>query len=281
MKDEPMTRDMARRFLLGAVDDSERQQIETLFMTDPETEEAILSAEDELLEDYLEGNLSESDSARFCQQYAAGTRQQRKLRITASIREFALSGAQRSKAGASAIENAVGFTSVSWFRERRFIPIAATLIVLVIAAIWLIQWNNQRMREVSSRLALERELTDLNSPAGLTQEHPQMLTVVLPPVSLRGVNRRSEVMSRSEYPVLELHLLSTQKSESQRYTAVVRRVGETDAFTLENLHAEKSSDGNVIRLRLPAKSLPPGHYEISLSGGPSGTSEQYDFVLGD
>ena len=34
MKDEPMTREAARRFLLGTVDDSERHRIESLFMTD-------------------------------------------------------------------------------------------------------------------------------------------------------------------------------------------------------------------------------------------------------
>ena len=278
---EPMTRERARRFLLGAVDDSERQQIESLFMTDSETEDTILSAEDELLEDYLEGNLSESDSARFLRQCVPGTRQRRKLRINASIREYALSEARRSEAGASAIQKVVGFTSVSWLRQRRLIPIAATLVVLVIAAIWFIPWNNQRMREVSSRLALEQELTDLNSPSRITQSHPQMLTVVLPPVSLRSINRNSEVMSRSEYQVIELQLLSAQNPESQSYTAVVRGLAETDEFTIGNLRHETSSDGNFVRLRLPAKSLPPGHYEITLSGVPTGPSEQYDFVLGD
>ena len=52
MKDEPMTREAARRFLLGTVDDSERHRIESLFMTDAKTEELILTVEDELLEDH-------------------------------------------------------------------------------------------------------------------------------------------------------------------------------------------------------------------------------------
>jgi hypothetical protein len=280
MKEGPMTKEVARRYLLGAVDDSERHRIETMFMTDPETKETILTAEEELLEDYLEGTLSEPDSARFLERYGHEPRQQRRLRITASIREYALSEAQRSQVGISATQWR-GFASLSWLRERRFLPIAASLIVLAIGAIWLIQWNNQRQREAYMRLALERELTDLNSPSSLNQNHARILFVMLPPVSLRSINSRPEVTPQSPYEIIELQLILPQTQDVQNYTAVLRRVGETDGFTVANLRREKVSAGTVVKLRLPAKSLPRGPYEISLTGIPNGPAQQYDFVIAD
>jgi hypothetical protein len=281
MNEKPMTEEVARRFLLGAVDDSEREQIESLFIIDPETEQTILIAEDELVEDYLEGSLSPSDSAKFLEQYAKVPRQQRRLRIAASIREYALSEAQRIQPGTSPVQKLRGFVSLPWPREPRwYIPIAVTVIGLVITAIWLVQWNNQRMRETNLRSALERELTELNSTSSLSKDQPQMLSVVLPPVSLRSV-RPSEVASRSTYQIIEFQLLWTHKKEFQSYLAVLRRVGGAEEFNIPNLQAEKNSAGRVVRLRLPAEALARGDYKISLSAIPDGPTEQYDLVVAD
>lgn len=281
MKDEPMTREAAKRFLLGAVEDSERHRIESLFMTDPKTEETILAVEDELLEDYLEGSLSESEAAQFLERYGHEPRQQRRLRITASIREYALSEAQQTHAGTSYSQWLLSFVSFTWLRERRFIPIAASLIVLSIVGIWFIQWNNQRLREANVRLALQRELTELNSRSGLDQNHRQTLAVVLPPVSLRSINSRPAIVSQPEYEVIELQLVLPQTQNDQEYTVLLGRVGDSDQFTVANLRQEKTLAGTVVKLRLPAKSLPPGHYEISLTGIPNGPTHQYDFVIAD
>ncbi len=280
MNERPMTKELARRFLLGAVSDSERQQIERLFMSNPETKERILIAEDELVEEYLEGSLSESDSATFLEIYAHEPRQRRKFRIAASIREYALLEAQRDRARTSIVQKLRGFISSPWSRERRFyIPIAVSAVLLVVAAMWLIQWNNQKERDTNLRLALERELTELNSISTLSKDHPQMLAVMVPPVSLRSIHPPSEVASRSAYRIIELQLLWTQREEPQSYAAVLRRVGGSEAFTIPNLHAEKNFAGKVVRLRLPAQSLARGHYEIGLSGIPNGPTEQYDFAV--
>ena len=281
MKDEPVTREAAKLFLLGTVDDSQRRRIESLFMTDPKTEETILAVEEELLESYLEGTLSESDAAHFLERYGHEPRQQRRLRITTSLREYALSEAQRSRAGNSFTQQLRGFASFARLRERGFIPIAASLIVLAIAAIWLIQWNNESLRQTNVRVALQKEITDLNSRSGLDPNHQQTLSVVLPPVSLRSINSRPEVMSQSAYNVIELQLVLPHTGDAREYTATLLRLEATDQFTVANLRQETTSASTVVKLRLPAKSLPRGPYEISLTGIPNGPTHHYDFVIAD
>ena len=281
-----MTKAVAKRFLLGAVDDSERQQIETLFLIDPEAKETILIAEDELVEDYLEGSLSESETARFLEQYAYEPRQRRKLRIAESLKEYARAEALRDESGSSALQKLRNFISSHWEGERRwFIPIAVTVAtLLIVTAVWLVQWNNHRRQDNNLRMAIERELTELNAPSSLHENPPQMLTLVLPSVSLRNVNSPAEITSHTAYRVIELQLLWPQKEESQSYVAVLRRVGGPEEFRIANLHAEKKPSGKVIRLRLPAQSLAPGLYNASLSpiasDGTPGPAEEYNFIIG-
>lgn len=287
MKEKPVTEAVARRFLLGAVDDSERQEIESLFMIDPEIKETILIAEDELIEDYLEGSLSELDTAKFLEQYSHAPRQRRKLRIAESIKEHALAEFLPDQMATSAIQRVLGLVSSRWPKNRRlFIPVAvAVTTVLIITAIWLVQWNNRRLHENNLRAAIERELTELNAPSGLRENPPQMISLILPPVSLRSVNSRAEVTPRAAYRVIELHLLWPRREEYQSYIAVLRRIGGSEKFTIPSLHAEKNPGGKVVRLRLPAQSLDRGLYQVSLtaiaSDGTSGPTEEYDFAFGD
>lgn len=285
MNEKPMTKAVARRFLLGTVEDSERQQIESLFIIDSETQETILIAEDELVEDYLEGSLSEPDTAKFIEQYAHRPRQRRKLRIAGTIREYAQSDSPRHKSGSSALEKFRSIFSRRWPRERSlYIPIAvAVATVLVVTTVWLVRWNTQRMRDNHLRLSIEQQLADLNAPSSLRENPAQMVSLVLPSVSLRSVNSPARITSPTPYRVLELQLLWPHKEEFQSYLAVLRRIGDTETFTIANLHAEKNSGSKVVRLRLPAQSLAPGLYHVNLSGiasdGTSGPSEEYEFMV--
>jgi hypothetical protein len=286
MNQKPMTKTVAKRFLLGTVDDSEREQIESRLIIDPDTEETILIAEDELVEDYLEGSLSASDAARFLEQYAYGARQRRKLRIAESIKEYARAEIQRGQSGSSALQKLRRFISLRWLSERRlYIPIAVVVATLIIVtAVWLAKWNNQRMRDNNLHLAIEVELIELNSPANLRENPPQMLSLVIPSVSLRSVNSPAEITPQTANRVIELQLLWPQKEEFQTYVAALRRVGGTEEFTIANLHAEQKLGGKVVRLRLPAQSLAPGLYHTSLSAiasdGTPGPAEEYDFIIG-
>jgi hypothetical protein len=163
-----------------------------------------------------------------------------------------------------------------------YIPITvAVATLLLVTAVWLVQWNNQRMRDNSFRVAIEQQITALNAPSSLRENPPQMVSVVLPSVSLRSANSLAEIRPQAGYRLLELQLLWPQKGEFQSYRAVLRRVRGREEFTIANLHAENNSVGKVVRFRLPAESLARGHYEISLSGIPNGPTEQYDFVIAD
>ena len=281
-----MTKAGARRFLLGAVDDSERQQIESFFIIDPETQEIILIAEDELVEDYIEGSLSGSEKSKFLEQYAHGPRQRRRLRIAESIREYAQTDALRNESGSgSPLQKLSSFLSLHWPTERKlYIPIGAAIAtLLVVAALWLVQWNNRRTQVNDRLLAVEQELRDLNSPSSFRENPPQMFTLELPSVSLRSVTPSSVITPQAAYRLIQLQLLWPHKEEFQSYHAVLRRVGGIEKVAVGNLHIEKSPGGGVVRLRLPVHSLAPGLYQVTLTAiavdGAPGPTEAYQFTI--
>ena len=65
MTEETLTDALLREFLLGKVNDEERERIESLFLTDSQTRERVLVLEQDLIEDYLEDSLTEEDKERF------------------------------------------------------------------------------------------------------------------------------------------------------------------------------------------------------------------------
>ena len=284
MKEKFVTDTVVRQFLLGDVDEAEQQRIEGLFVSDADANQQILLAEADLIEDYLEGSLSTSERDKFLSQYGSTPQQRRDLRINRSIKEFALSAPPRAETTTSVPKWQTFISALRLRKPRVLIPVAAILTITFIVSIWLVELNSRRMQENNRRAAIERELVDFNAPSSLAEAQARALSIVLPPVSVRSVEGQTEVKPRSDTRVLELQLLWIQKEQFQSYRAILRRVGNSEEFTIPNLHLEKRPGGNVVRMRLPSHLLTHGLYQVRLSGvGNNVASEQieeYTFMVG-
>jgi hypothetical protein len=284
MKEKFVTDTVVRQFLLGDVDEAEQQRIEGLFVSNADANQQILLAEADLIEDYLEGSLSTSERDKFLAQYGSTPQQRRDLRITRSIKEFALSAPPLAETTTS-VPKWQTFISALRLRKRRvLIPVAAVLTITFIVSIWLVELNSRRMQENQRRAAIERELVDFNAPSSLAEAQAHALSIVLPPVSVRSVGAQTEVKPRSDTRVLELQLLWIQKEQFQSYRAILRRVGNSEEFTIPNLHLDKNLGRSTVRMRLPAHLLTPGLYQVRLSGiagnVASEPTEEYAFMVG-
>ena len=85
MKEEPVSDALLRQFLLGQVDDQERQRLESMFVTGALSKERVIAAEQHLLDDFLDDSLTAKDREQFLAQYGDTPEAQRKLRIARSI----------------------------------------------------------------------------------------------------------------------------------------------------------------------------------------------------
>jgi len=277
MKEELITDALLREFLLGKLADEERERIESLFLTDSQTRERVDVVEQDLIEDYLEDGLTADDRGRFLSRYAQTDEQQRQLRITKSIRDWAATEARAPQtAGAS--------VSV-WNRLRTLllkpvfvVPVAALILIAIVLAI---VWLNSRI-EQRKHLAIEQQLAQLNSPISLREVPSAMTSIELRPVTVRSVEPPPALSSRAGIQSVELRLPWVQQQRYSKYQAEVRRVGDNESYKIPNLQAD--SDGrNVIRMRLPTSFLNRGQYQIYLSGvandGSLSSPEEYSFLV--
>ena len=270
MNDETTDDALLRGFLLGKVNEKERERIEGLFLTDSQAKERLMAVEQDLIEDYLEGTLSTADNERFVERYAQTDEQRRRLRITKSIKDWAIAEA------ASSVPAKVAGSSDLWARLRLrpalVIPIAvAAMILIVVGAIWL----SRR----SAHSAIEQQLAQLNAPANL-REGPVALE--LSPVTSRSAESQNQLNTRPAENGVVLRLLWLQKDRYPSYQATITRVGDKESFVVPNLQPE--SEGKAIRIKLPARMLTRGTHQITLSGlavdGTARSSEEYQFTVG-
>jgi hypothetical protein len=278
MKEETVSDAALRQFLLGDVDDDERQRIESLFVSDALARERILTAEQDLVEDYLEESLTAADKEKFVGIYGGTPEQRRKLRISKSISDWA-AGEYRVTTTRPSVTSFWGRLSARLGIKPMFmIPIAATaLIAIVIALVWL----NNRTNERNGQAALNQELARLNDPGSLQQTPPNLATLVLRAGTARGAEAQQELDKAPDPTIVELGLAWTQKDRYPQYRAIVRRVGSNESLTSPRLQPDNG--GNVIRFRIPARFFTRGLYQVELAGigadGSTSPTEEYQFTV--
>jgi hypothetical protein len=272
MKEERMSNALLREFLLGRVDEAERDRIETQFLTDAQTRDRVLAVEEDLIEEYLEDSLTTSDRASFVSHYLQTPDQRRKLRITKSLKELAT----RKTVPQTVAANGSSWARIrGWLRSRPLlVPIAAMIIIAVVIVAVLV---NRRPGSFE-QAAIDAELARLNTPASLRESQSQMRSVDLSPVAVRDIKPQTEVKLNAGVKIVELRLPWIQKERYSRFHAEVHRVGESHGITIPELPPDPDNP-SLVRLRLPAQILRPGDYQVQLAGiNPDGIlspSEEY------
>lgn len=277
MNDERISDALLRQFLLGTTQDEERQRIEGLFLTDPDLRERVLAVEQDLIEDYLENSLPTADKERFLKLYAQTPAQQQKLRITKSIKDWAVSESIKTEIVASPL--LPSSRKRWWLRPSFVVPMA---LAVVIAIVFAIVWVNRR-NQAQEHFAVVQELARLNSRESLRGVPLQMISVELRPIAVRSIESAVQLNLGAEVRLFELRLPWIQKERYSTYQARVSKPGDDKSYTIPNLEAA-SDGGYEIRLRLPAHILERGNYRIELSGiaadGTTGITDEYGFVAG-
>lgn len=273
MKLEALSDALLRRFLLGKVHDEDRERIENVFLIDPEAKQRILIAEQALIEEYLENSLNAEERETFLSVYAQTTEQRQSLRITKSIKEWATIEASSRQT----IARRSGVREWLWLKPPLLVPIG---IAFAVAIIIVVAWTKNPTRQ--QRLAIEQQLSELNTPSSLREVPQQMVSIDLSPVTVRGNERQFELNSHAGVQVVELRLPWFQKERFSGYEAKIRRLGDDDSFIIRSLQPE--SDGRyATRIRVPAHILEPGQYQIRLNGisanGSSSQAEEYRFTV--
>lgn len=279
--------DRLSEYLLGGLSESETEAVEREYFTRADSFDALAAAEDELIDDYVEGRLAEADRSRFEERILAAPGGRARVELARTL--FERAGREELRAAASRPS-----------ALRRGLLAASVVVALVGAGAW-VAWSRQvareraearsarqaaeqRESELSSRLArLEREAEAQQSRiARLTEElalerlsgpAARVISIVLTPGLERGTEEPVRVTLPAGIADVQVRLL-LERDPYPSYSASVETPEGRQAARRDGLRSTAVRSGRAVDVVLPARLLAPGTYVVILRGGRPAAASQ-------
>ncbi|MDX6500942.1 MAG: hypothetical protein QOG23_4202 [Blastocatellia bacterium] len=238
-----------RRYLLGKLADSEKEQIEQELLANDDLFEEILIVEEELADEYVAGKLSREEQAAFEKHFLATPERQQNLRFAQALNRYVRAEANRElvRAEANRELNPTPVPPVYWAPRSWIGRVAAVVAVIAVAAaLWLLIPRSQTPRSFAP-------LT-LTISSSSRDQGAQSTRVSLPPgadalkISLRLPN-------------------PSPPAVRYRVELLDDNVGSRTLETTEH-------DGDSVVLVIPRAELRRGRYAINLIAVQAGGTEQ-------
>ncbi len=225
-------------------------------LSDAQFRDDLQTAQDELIDDYAFGALSWRERWGFKRRFLLTPERAAKLRFARAL-QARLGGGQEARAAV---------------RRKLVIAVAGASCLLVAAAVCiaLLRWRqSQSLREQMARteMRLEVERWTKQPPTNFRQSTP-LVELPLTPGLLRGQGDSRRITFTDPRQIAQVRLeIPDRRFESYEATLLKNEDKEDVVlFDLLGLHPETEGDDRVLVIRIPAKSLPAGNYELRLRG---------------
>lgn len=250
-----------KRYLLGELNDDDREQVEQRLITDRNYLDEVLMVEEELLEDYVSGVLPQHERDLFLKNYLSTPRQKQKLKIAQALDKYAAQttvARQRVAATQTWLQRLIyalglnkGLVQLSW----------AVMVLIVVAGTW---WIVKTWRDEPKEL--EAELIRLNGPGSSVLEAGSTVAQgVLLPLNLREAGSVPAVTITNQTQVVQLKIPVSPEPE-RNYQAVLKDSGGQEIVRVPQLAAREVGNTRMVVLQFPAKIFRPGDYVITVEG---------------
>jgi hypothetical protein len=247
-----------KRYLLGELNEDDREQVEQGLITDRKFLDEVLMVEEELLEDYVSGLLPQHERDLFLKNYLSSPRQRQKLRIAHALDKYVAQStvpAPTLTAAQSWLQRLIyslglhkSLAQLSW----------AVLVLIVFAGTW---WIVSTWRDKSK---LEAELIRLNGPeSSVLEADSTVAQAVLLPLNLREAGSMPAVTVTNQTQVVQLKIPVSSEPE-QNYQAVLRDSGGQEIVRVSQLAPREVGNERMVILQLPAIIVQPGEYVINV-----------------
>lgn len=239
-----------RAYLLGTLDGDHKSQFEERILTEPGVYEELLIVEEELVDQYVAGDLSVLEQQQFANHFLITAERQKNLRFGKLLQKYANSHIDLTPVPAQVF-------SVRRTPVRRWAWVGVMAAVLGCAGIIFVRG-----------LVNKRE-------AAVQQTIPRVVVVTLPPGSgeTQGTNKQVIVSPKGAEVKLELEL---KNSAFQNYKSELFREN-TSLQISDGITIEAKGKQRIVPVTVTGEMLSPGDYQVKLSGvSDSGANEFID-----
>jgi len=254
-----------RSYLLGDVDETSRDDVELRLFTDKDYADRMSTAEDNLIDDYVFGGLSQSEREKFDANFLINDERQKKIRIAQAFEVYV---GEKRQEPADSFTTSERWHSSLLFLQRNKVLITCSAVIIVLLAVFVPKLKvpppNSALTELNARRAdLERQLEQLNRYDNNSQP---ALEAVLQSKLLREDSETQKLVVPKNTKLIRLKLQLPAGIRHERYGAIVQTVEGDELFKVNDL---KTDTNGAVVLKLTSGALPPGDYQIQLMGGTS------------
>jgi hypothetical protein len=264
-------------YLLGELPEEQQVAVEDRAFADPSYLREIQSAEADLIDAYVRGELTADERRDFERMFLASPLRRGKVAFARNLVRLSDEHAK----SAPKIERVSGLRALldsiwAWNPAAQF---AAGLAALVcIAGIsWLAVRDRSMRFEVASLQqrtgalaqqadSLRRQLDEERSRTAKPPVQATVATLVLLPGVSRGETRPVPFAVDAGTTLARIEIQLEARDEYPRYRAELHTAGGSDVLSMNNLTARKSENGFTVTLEAAASTLQSGRYELALQG---------------
>lgn len=257
----------ARRYLLGAASEDECSAIEQDYLSSEDAIDRIAAAEDDLIEDYLAGQLTQTDRDRFERGYLAAPHH--RVRVEAVRQLMAERPIVERAPLALPHRSDEAFALHRPARGNQWLALAASLLLVAVASIWFLRSVRERQPEVAVNnpptVAAPAPRTLPATPAPMNT--PRVFAVTVSPAVVRSGDASAAVVVPAGTDVVALQLAGDGDIRTLTPTRVsIRTVAGTEIWRGSVATPAAGARGTVARVEVPADRLPADDYLLTLYG---------------
>lgn len=292
-----------RRYLLGALPETEQATLEERFFVEAEALDEIWAAEHQLIDDYVRGRLGRAERAQFEQYYLDSAPHRERVAVARMLLRAA--DAEALSANEAEQQTSIWAKFLALLRGPQLawgLAVAALLLVIAggtklrleraqlraqLAATQTQQQQRERelaaqiaaSREQNERLAAELErLRQTEKPVTPEPKRSTIFSFFLTTSLLRGSSAPQPLIIPRDTEQVELRV-RLEADDYATYQAVLRTVEGVEILSRRNLKARAGR----LAVVAPASKLAAGDYILTLAGVKADTAEEvnrYFFRVG-
>jgi len=255
-----------RRYLLGDLSEETAEEISVQLMSDEKLEECLELTEQGLFEDYLDDELSVSESELFHKNFLISDERISQLRFVRLLREHS-SNTVATLAVEQPVPRSLSFVErLTALIKTNVRPLTAAVALITVVVLIGLGWRFLSSPPNLDRASIDNYLTKINSKdlTDISVALNDTSLFSLSPGSLRSgsTNNRFSHSQLKGHALFRLALPASPDSKTN-YRVQLSSKGK-ELFSPLLLPTYSNPNGSEIRLIVPASLLPSGDYEISI-----------------
>lgn len=253
---------LARDYLLGRLDEHEREAVRERLFSDEDLYRAVLSAEADLMDELASDQLPPSERSEFERHCLASSQQRFKLQLARAMRpqlEAPSAGPSDAAQPVPAFKTRGTRARLGSTRLRIGITLAAGLAGVALLSIWM-----QRVQSPSPSEEAGFEIGARHQAEPSPEPSGRRMSIFLSSAMLRGNRLESEVEIPSGIDAVILRLEVREPDPSLVYILSVSDSKGRIVFRSSDLLAKIADGIQVVEAAVPADDLPGGTFEAEL-----------------